>query len=153
MTVLNTEKSTVESEKNIQSDKERIDTLLIEYEKSTMAKAQADAVASVEVTDGATPVVKYRSSFATQFVFLFGRAGRNAWRNKFIVQATFFQALFVGLLMGLIYRDIPSQSYGQQIQNISGACFFIAVNQVFSAIQVLNVFAGEKVNLYKNDNL
>jgi ATP-binding cassette subfamily G (WHITE) protein 1 len=153
MSILNTEKQNNKKsggsvEKvHVDSDKERIASLLAAWETSSQSQRMIEIVKTdTASSDDKTPlpVTKFRASFWTQFQFLFGRAGRNAWRNKFIVRINFFQAMFVGLLVGLIYYDTASKAFDQQVQNFSGSLFFISVNQVFSAIGVLNVFASEK---------
>lgn len=86
-----------------------------------------------------------KAEFVDQFKFLLGRASKNAWRNKFIIQVKLFQSIFVALLIGLIYFDVGRLSGQRQVQNITGVMFFAAVNQIMSySIGILSIFALEK---------
>jgi hypothetical protein len=68
-----------------------------------------------------------RASFMTQFSYLLGRALRNLLRNPMLFQVRLSQAAFVGVLLGLIYRDISSRNFDQQAQDIPGVLFFLAL--------------------------
>jgi len=74
------------------------------------------------------------------------RAGKNALRNKLIVRVKLAQAIIIGLLIGLIYLHVSDRPFGAQIQDRSGALFFLAINMFMSsAISVLSIFSTEKL--------
>lgn len=86
------------------------------------------------------------TQFVTQFRFLFGRAFNNAVRNKLMLQVKFFQTIVVALLAGLTFLRIPTRPAYAQVQDRTGALFFIVMNNVFNAaFGVLNVFGAEKM--------
>src|SRR4051794_35806984 len=85
--------------------------------------------------------LRHHASFWTQFTYLFGRASRNAFRNKSIVAVKLFQSIFIGVILGLVYINVNHRTPAQQIQDKAGVLFFIAVNQYFGASQsVLAIF-------------
>ncbi|KAL7750114.1 hypothetical protein RI367_004629 [Sorochytrium milnesiophthora] len=68
-----------------------------------------------------------------------------AWRDKMLVRAKVIQTLFMALLLGLIWLNIPSRSLSAQIQDRAGLFFFITINLVqLHATNFLSVFAAEK---------
>lgn len=148
---------TVDSTKHEDQDeveKKRIAKLLSHWHKSPEAKLlekEIEAVGKEAVKDRQGNMdylaksTKFKSDLATQFAYLFGRAWRNAMRNKFIVKVRFAQSLFIALLIGLIYLNQPSKDLNSQIQNYAGAIFFACTNMVMgSSIGVLSIFAAEK---------
>lgn len=81
----------------------------------------------------------------TQFVFLFKRASKNALRNPLIVFVQLFKAVFLGLLVGLVFLNSGRYSVPIQARNKSGAIYFLALNSFFSSVfGVLTVFYQEK---------
>jgi ABC-2 type transporter len=145
MAILNTTLTT-EGESGPYSPEERIPKLLEAWKKSTEAASVRKQVAHPRRTDGITKESrKYVSRFIDQLPVLFLRASRNAWRNKLIVKAKLGQTVFLGVLMGLIYLNIPGRTLSAQVQDRSGVLFFLAVNMVMSSsMGVLSVFAAEK---------
>jgi len=90
-----------------------------------------------------TSDVLERAPFQTQFYLLSQRAFKNAWRNKLMVKRRFFQTIFLGVLMGLIFLQLVDDQRG--IQDREGSLFFIAVNGMMtSTMGVLSIFAAEK---------
>lgn len=155
MSILNTERSLQGGndqfepkavEKQIEKDKLRVSTLLDAWDGSKEADNMEAATKKAFGTHGFTfSSLKFKSIFPIQFRYLLGRALRNALRNRFIVRMKFFQAIFIAMLIGLIYFDIQSKSFEQQVQNRAGAIFFICVNILMSAtIGVLSIFSSEK---------
>lgn len=93
---------------------------------------------------------KGHANYWTQFTFLAGRASKNAIRNKSIVLVRLVQSIFIGVILGLVYMNQSQYSPDQQIRNISGVLFFIAVNQYFaSANQILAIFYEEKTVFFR----
>ena len=125
----------------------RITGLLDKWDSSLEAIAVKKSL-QVDSEDDKPAVVikkKYVADFPSQFAYLMGRAFRNALRNKFIVKVKFAQAMFIALLVGLIYFDLPSKGFKEQNQNRSGALFFISINMFMSSsIGILSIFSAEK---------
>jgi ATP-binding cassette subfamily G (WHITE) protein 1 len=89
--------------------------------------------------------LRKRAPLWIQFKYLLGRASKNALRNPLLVGVQLFRAVFLGLLVGLIYLNSNQYSVPIQIRNKSGAIFFLALNTFFSsAFGVLTVFYIEK---------
>jgi ATP-binding cassette subfamily G (WHITE) protein 1 len=87
----------------------------------------------------------FTSTFFQQFSFLFGRAFKNAVRNKLMLRIKFLQTIFIGLFVGLTYYNVPSRDVAAQVQDRAGVLFFMVLNNVFSSsFGVLNVFSAEK---------
>jgi ABC-type multidrug transport system ATPase subunit len=57
-----------------------------------------------------------RASFINQFRYLMNRAGKNAWRNRMIIQAKLLQNTIVGIIVGLIYFNTDEKNIATQIQ-------------------------------------
>ncbi|KAL7750640.1 hypothetical protein RI367_003982 [Sorochytrium milnesiophthora] len=91
-------------------------------------------------------MIKHRAPFTTQFAYLAGRAWRNASRNKLMVQARAAQAIVLSVFIGLVYLNInKGQSDEAVAQSITGALFFVSVNQFFSMVfSVLSIFSTER---------
>ncbi|EKX39026.1 hypothetical protein GUITHDRAFT_58672, partial [Guillardia theta CCMP2712] len=142
MKVLNDQLASSELERK--AKREQIEGLLSEYAESSTFK---DMEARVKVPGSG--VDKSSSSFSPslllQMSVLFGRAKNNAIRNRLILRAKIGQSLFMGLLMGLIYRDL--QTNQKSIQNRTGALFFVSVNVTMSAAMtaVISAFGVERV--------
>jgi ABC-type multidrug transport system ATPase subunit len=90
--------------------------------------------------------VNFASNFVTQFSVLMHRAWKNALRNPLLVKAKIGQALFMGILLGLIYQGDAMKTHQAGIQNRTGVLFFMSINQVMSAaIGILSIFFAEKL--------
>uniref|UniRef100_A0A7S4NXY8 ABC transporter domain-containing protein n=1 Tax=Guillardia theta TaxID=55529 RepID=A0A7S4NXY8_GUITH len=141
MKVLNDQLASSELERK--AKREQIEGLLSEYAESSTFK---DMEARVKVPGSG--VDKSSSSFSPslllQMSVLFGRAKNNAIRNRLILRAKIGQSLFMGLLVGLIYRDL--QTNQRSIQDRTGALFFVSVNVTMSAMMtVITAFGVERV--------
>ncbi|RKP37286.1 P-loop containing nucleoside triphosphate hydrolase protein, partial [Dimargaris cristalligena] len=120
---------------------------IYEFWRRSPEAAYYEYVARHPLTRAITPgMFKQVSSFSVQYNHLLKRAARNGWRNKMVIQAKFFQALFFGVFIGLIYLNIPGKdNLAAQIQDMTGALFFVAVNQFFAnAMPVITTFAAER---------
>ncbi|KAI9140959.1 ABC-2 type transporter-domain-containing protein [Paraphysoderma sedebokerense] len=125
---------------------ERIGKLLQAWKKSGQYQHLYKSIQHPERIEG-VQVKNFRkmASFQDQFSVLFRRAFKNAMRNKLIVKAKFAQILFMSILMGLIFLQVHKRSLAAQIQDRTGALFFVAVNMVMStAMGMLTVFFAEK---------
>jgi ATP-binding cassette subfamily G (WHITE) protein 1 len=90
--------------------------------------------------------MKHQSSFTVQCRYLLGRAMKNVLRNKMAFQIRLAQSLVIGLLIGLIYRDVSSRPYRSQIQDREGSLFFVTVNMFMSSVMtILTIFFDEKL--------
>lgn len=70
------------------------------------------------------------ASFLTQFSQLCKRSWRDNVRNPLIFQAEFFQHVFLGLLMGLIYFQLGSRDEDTR-RDRAAAIFFIIINATY----------------------
>ncbi|EKX39023.1 hypothetical protein GUITHDRAFT_76679 [Guillardia theta CCMP2712] len=144
MKVLNDQLASSELERK--AKREQIEGLLSEYAESSTFK---DMEARVKVPGSG--VDKSSSSFSPslllQMSVLFGRAKNNAIRNRLILRAKIGQSLFMGLLVGLIYRDLQTNQRSiQRRQDRTGALFFVSVNVTMSAMMtVITAFGVERV--------
>ena len=76
-----------------------------------------DITVSKAITAGVPKeALNQRASFFNQFRYLLNRAGKNAWRNRMIMQAKIMQNVVVGLLVALIYHNTNEKSVATQIQ-------------------------------------
>ena len=88
----------------------------------------------------------FQAAFVTQFAILMQRAWKNALRNPLLVKAKIGQAMFMAVLLGLIYQGDAMKQHQAGIQNRTGVIFFMSINQVMSsAIGILSVFFAEKL--------
>jgi hypothetical protein len=88
----------------------------------------------------------FHSGFFMQFTILMRRAWKNALRNPLLVKAKIGQALFMAVLLGLIYQGDAMKPHQAGIQNRTGVLFFMSINQVMSAaIGILSIFFAEKL--------
>jgi ATP-binding cassette subfamily G (WHITE) protein 1 len=88
----------------------------------------------------------FHAGFTTQFAVLMRRAWKNALRNPLLVKAKIGQALFMAVLLGLIYQGDAMKTHQAGIQNRTGVLFFMSINQVMSAaIGILSIFFAEKL--------
>ncbi|KNE63125.1 hypothetical protein AMAG_08288 [Allomyces macrogynus ATCC 38327] len=92
-------------------------------------------------------MTKYYPPFRQQFAYLTKRAWFNTIRNKLMLQTRLVQALFLGVLVGLIFLNVRHSSPDPRAvaQSITGVFFFMSVNGFFSAtMPVLSIFAVER---------
>jgi ABC-type multidrug transport system ATPase subunit len=88
----------------------------------------------------------FYAGFTTQFAVLMQRAWKNALRNPLLVKAKIGQAMFMAVLLGLIYQGDAMKTHQAGIQNRTGVLFFMSINQVMSAaIGILSIFFAEKL--------
>jgi ATP-binding cassette subfamily G (WHITE) protein 1 len=104
---------------------------------------ECSSVAAKPICDIST---NFHAGFSTQFSTLMQRAWKNALRNPLLVKAKIGQALFMGVLLGLIYNGDAMKTHQAGIQNRTGVLFFMSINQVMSAaIGILSIFFAEKL--------
>lgn len=116
------------------------------WTSSTQNQQMLKECSSVVVKPIADISVNFESNFVTQFSVLMQRAWKNALRNPLLVKAKIGQALFMGILLGLIYHGDAMKTHQAGIQNRTGVLFFMSINQVMSAaIGILSIFFAEKL--------
>jgi len=83
-----------------------------------------------------------RGSFATswprQCWHVTGRAASNLLRNPLVTRVQVFQNVFMGLLVGSIYFQMPQTD--QEVQDRLGALFFMITSSAFGQMSSLNNF-------------
>ncbi|KXS21368.1 P-loop containing nucleoside triphosphate hydrolase protein, partial [Gonapodya prolifera JEL478] len=106
-----------------------------------------------QVGNGISPgIAKEMVSFWTQYKFLYVRAFRNSLRNRLVLRARIAQILFVNLLIGITYYNLPSRPAEAQIQDRGGLLFILSVSGFMSAIlNVLGTFLLER-NVFEREN-
>ena len=93
----------------------------------------------------ASTIGRAKASFSSQFKYLVVRAGKNLMRNFMIAQLRLIQSIFIGLIIGFIYKDVRSKDALTQETNRLGALYFYCVNQFMgSAMGVVTIFVSEK---------
>ncbi|XP_078703250.1 protein white-like [Branchiostoma floridae x Branchiostoma belcheri] len=85
---------------------------------------------------------RYKASWLQQFLAMMWRCHLQNTRDPMIMGVRTGQAIFVGLLVGIVYLQIEYNQDG--ILNINGALFLMLTNIAFSHIfSVINVFPAE----------
>ncbi|DAZ97769.1 TPA: hypothetical protein N0F65_009515 [Lagenidium giganteum] len=78
-----------------------------------------------------TPIEDTRLGVLQQAQLLCARNMTRTVRNKIAFRAMIFQALFVSVIIGLVFLQLDLTQTG--IQNFAGVSFFLSINQTFSA--------------------
>ncbi|XP_072533732.1 broad substrate specificity ATP-binding cassette transporter ABCG2c isoform X2 [Salminus brasiliensis] len=86
----------------------------------------------------------YPTSFFYQLMLVSARTVKNILRNPQTSYAQLFLNIFFGILVGLIYYQIP-HSLPEALQNRTGAFFFLAINMVFGNLSAVELFISERV--------
>ncbi|KAJ2784613.1 hypothetical protein H4R18_000992 [Coemansia javaensis] len=82
----------------------------------------------------------------TQLRYLTWRAALNARRNRLVLGMRLGQAVFFGLLLGLIFLNTDGRPVNVQQQNFSGAMFFMSTTSfLLSVLSVVNTFSQERL--------
>jgi len=119
-----------------------VDELITKYKKSTL-KSEMEESHPVKSSK-----ISSRKDATAGFLFsgmlIAKRNIVDIFRSPLKIRASMFQTIFLALLIGLIYLQ---QSFDvSSIQNRTGALFFIATNQMMSAIvSLVNTFPADKV--------
>ncbi|ESO03399.1 hypothetical protein HELRODRAFT_80591, partial [Helobdella robusta] len=89
------------------------------------------------------PDILYATSFLTQFRYVSQRTIQNIIRNPsaMLLQVTIM--FFFGLFVGILFFQLGHNFKGA-IQNRTGALFFITLNQIFSNLSSVGLFALER---------
>ncbi|KAL7864150.1 hypothetical protein AOLI_G00155700, partial [Acnodon oligacanthus] len=89
-----------------------------------------------------TRIITYKTSFTHQFKWVLKRTFRNLMLNPQTSFAQMGVTLFLALIVGAIFFNVPNTSEG--IQNRMGSLFFIITNQCFSALSSAELFITER---------
>ncbi|XP_052469718.1 broad substrate specificity ATP-binding cassette transporter ABCG2 isoform X1 [Carassius gibelio] len=109
-----------------------------------------------QISDGLDPEVTkgdgvgYATPFYYQLMLVSGRTVRNILRNPQTSYAQLFLNIFFGILVGLIYYQIP-HTLPEALQNRTGAFFFLVINMVFGNLSAVELFISERV-LFIHEN-
>ncbi|XP_056105652.1 broad substrate specificity ATP-binding cassette transporter ABCG2c isoform X1 [Rhinichthys klamathensis goyatoka] len=109
-----------------------------------------------QISDGLDPEVTkgdrvgYATPFYYQLLLVSGRTVRNILRNPQTSYAQLFLNIFFGILVGLIYYQIP-HTLPEALQNRTGAFFFLVINMVFGNLSAVELFISERV-LFIHEN-
>ncbi|KAJ0050965.1 hypothetical protein NL108_011325 [Boleophthalmus pectinirostris] len=88
--------------------------------------------------------VGYATSFFYQIRVVCKRSILNLLRNPQTSYAQLALNVFFGILVGLIYYQMP-KTMPEAIQNRSGAFFFLIINMVFGNLSAVELFIKERV--------
>uniref|UniRef100_W5L6Q9 ATP-binding cassette, sub-family G (WHITE), member 2c n=1 Tax=Astyanax mexicanus TaxID=7994 RepID=W5L6Q9_ASTMX len=104
-----------------------------------------------ELTEGIKPEDKpdsdqasYPTTFCYQLMLVSTRTVKNILRNPQTSYAQLFLNIFFGILVGLIYYQIP-HTLPEALQNRTGAFFFLTINMVFGNLSAVELFISERV--------
>ncbi|XP_009305364.1 broad substrate specificity ATP-binding cassette transporter ABCG2c isoform X2 [Danio rerio] len=139
------------------SSEEMVDNenpLAVMYRKSPYFTKLKDRL--TEISDGLDPEVTkgdkigYATPFYYQLLLVSGRTIRNILRNPQTSYAQLFLNIFFGILVGLIYYQIP-HTLPEALQNRTGAFFFLVINMVFGNLSAVELFVSER-ELFIHEN-
>lgn len=139
------------------SSEETVDNenpLAVIYRKSPYFTKLIDRL--TEISDGLDPEVTkgdrvgYATPFYYQLLLVSGRTIRNILRNPQTSYAQLFLNIFFGILVGLIYYQIP-HTLPEALQNRTGAFFFLVINMVFGNLSAVELFVSERA-LFIHEN-
>lgn len=129
---------------------ERIEGLISAWKNSELHQKMLEYVEEPKVMGISSANLRQHPTVWRQFVFLFGRAGKNLIRNHGLTISRLVQAIFLGLIVGLTYLDSNQYTVNVQVISKSGALYFFAINSFFAAAtQVLSLFAEEKYVFFR----
>ncbi|KAI4874092.1 hypothetical protein NFI96_016337 [Prochilodus magdalenae] len=92
----------------------------------------------------------YATPFYYQLMLVSARTVKNILRNPQTSYAQLFLNIFFGILVGLIYYQIP-HTLPEALQNRTGAFFFMVINMVFGNLSAVELFISERV-LFVHEN-
>ncbi|MBN3270613.1 ABCG2 protein, partial [Polyodon spathula] len=105
---------------------------------------------SVSKQHGFRDKAVYATPFFYQLLIVSLRTVKNILRNPQTSYAQLILNIFFGVLVGLIYYQIPN-SLPEAIQNRVGAFFFLVINMVFGNLSAVELFINERV-LFIHEN-
>jgi ATP-binding cassette subfamily G (WHITE) protein 1 len=150
MSILNTEMARLNKQEKegghvVESAQARTDMLIQSWQTSSESSAVQNEVLNPRSGGISSFAKKFKSSFTTQFKFLFQRASYNAFRNPLIVRAKLAQVVVISLIIGCLYLNTDDLTGYSGHQNRIGLLFFLSINNVMSStIGVLSIFGQER---------
>ncbi|KAJ2228919.1 hypothetical protein IWW45_006416 [Coemansia sp. RSA 485] len=125
---------------------QRADVLFAAWSGSAEAAAVQRMIDSPELSPITASQFRRTSPAAAQTKYLLKRGGRNALRNSLVLRIRLAQAIFFGLIIGLVFLNTQNKPTSVQQQNFSGAMFFTCVTQfLIATLAVVNVFTSERL--------
>jgi ATP-binding cassette subfamily G (WHITE) protein 1 len=119
-----------------------------QYDRS-IVKRQMQHLIDTPLPGGILPqMIRYKSAYLVQARYLVRRSAQRQWRNPTFILTRLFATIFIAVFLSLVYLNITNavQNPYNIMLNISGALFFIVVNQLFTSVNsVLTVFGEERV--------
>ncbi|XP_066536218.1 broad substrate specificity ATP-binding cassette transporter ABCG2c [Hoplias malabaricus] len=129
--------------------------LAVKYRQSPQCRRVIEQLQGL--TEGLNPESKsasdeacYVTPFYYQLMLLSARTVKNILRNPQTSYAQLFLNIFFGILVGLIYYQIP-HTLPEALQNRTGAFFFLVINMVFGNLSAVELFISERV-LFIHEN-
>uniref|UniRef100_A0AAR2K1M3 ABC transporter domain-containing protein n=1 Tax=Pygocentrus nattereri TaxID=42514 RepID=A0AAR2K1M3_PYGNA len=129
--------------------------LAVKYRQSQLGCSVTEQLQ--ELTEGlksesrpASDKAQYATPFYYQLMLVSSRTVKNILRNPQTSYAQVFLNIFFGVLVGLIYYQIPN-SLPEALQNRTGAFFFLVINMVFGNLSAVELFISERV-LFIHEN-
>ncbi|MCJ8741991.1 hypothetical protein PDJAM_G00077100 [Pangasius djambal] len=123
------------------------DRLVQEYKQWSYYQQTKDELE--EITQGRkydnrpkSRTITYNTSFCHQFKWVLKRTFRNLMLNPQTSFAQIGVTLFLALIVGAIFFNVPDDTSG--IQNRMGALFFITTNQCFGSLSSAELFITER---------
>ncbi|MBN3307184.1 ABCG2 protein, partial [Amia calva] len=129
--------------------------LALFYRQSELCSAVEEQLKQMgQALDPGAAVVREKTCYATPFHYqllvVCWRTVRNILRNPQTSYAQLALNIFFGILVGLIYYQIPN-TIPEALQNRIGAFFFLVINMIFGNLSAVELFINERV-LFIHEN-
>ncbi|XP_066548887.1 broad substrate specificity ATP-binding cassette transporter ABCG2 [Amia ocellicauda] len=129
--------------------------LALFYRQSELCSAVEEQLKQLgQALDPGAAVVREKTCYATPFHYqllvVCWRTVRNILRNPQTSYAQLALNIFFGILVGLIYYQIPN-TIPEALQNRIGAFFFLVINMIFGNLSAVELFINERV-LFIHEN-
>ncbi|XP_013866836.1 broad substrate specificity ATP-binding cassette transporter ABCG2b [Austrofundulus limnaeus] len=112
--------------------------------RTVMEELEGLTQSATEAAAGEEQAPAYVTSFLYQMRVVCGRTVLNILRNPQTSYAQLALNIFFGILVGLIYYQMPL-TLPEALQNRSGAFFFLIINMVFGNLSAVELFINERV--------
>eukprot|EP01101_Sappina_pedata_P004816 TRINITY_DN2092_c0_g1_i2.p1 TRINITY_DN2092_c0_g1~~TRINITY_DN2092_c0_g1_i2.p1 ORF type:complete len:648 (-),score=245.09 TRINITY_DN2092_c0_g1_i2:107-2050(-) len=123
-----------------------------EYKQSKLQHETVSDIREANITfsrnangDAQLPIqAKYASPFFRQVFYLTKRSFTNMVRDPLATYISVCQGILMSCILGSIYFGIQKNMDQSEIQNITGALFFVMTNVSFSCFAIMNIFIKER---------
>jgi hypothetical protein len=125
----------------------RIRYLYERYQRSIFHRRIHALIQSPPETLVTPTMLTGRSNIYRQSSFLLAREFKNQLRSPTVQAARILSSIFLAVFISLVFINVnqPGRPVFAIFQNISGALFFVIINQLFSSMNaVLTAFAEER---------